>query len=440
MEEDMDGDMNIERYTCEIKTPVWTGDIDSKSDLVKSTGIIGSLRWWTEAILRGMDYFICDPTEEKNQCPIKGNNNESAKYCCACLIFGASGIRRIFKMYIDGGEKVFSDKTLNIRPSGRNRGWYLGSGLKGELNLNIVSLDKEFKREFVLVPLAISANWGAIGAKTQHGYGVIKLNDKIGGDFTGFESGIENVINSNRFKNLKIKIRTGNNDCFPNIKEMFFTKVQFKAQNNWWRNIDSIKNNASDQRITDWINSGSVPISPEIKNWLRYGGGQELWKTCDQNKDSGIENWLFGTTQRVCRYCFNKVRNDNRNQNNYWCENCKKSLKPEETMERMASKINISCAYKIDGDLWEFRVWGWIPKNGNPSWFVRDKFLDGLKASLNSTGTVYLQWNNLLGNQTTNHSLVVWREFDSNRDTVKSNEKNIGNFLNDLIDDKEVAG
>ncbi len=40
-----------------IKTPIYTGGIDSKSELLRSTGIMGSLRWWTEAILRGMCKF-----------------------------------------------------------------------------------------------------------------------------------------------------------------------------------------------------------------------------------------------------------------------------------------------------------------------------------------------------------------------------------------------
>ncbi|HCF37538.1 MAG TPA: type III-B CRISPR module RAMP protein Cmr1, partial [Thermosipho africanus] len=35
----------------QIKTPIWTGDVDSKSDIIRSTGIVGSLRWWTETLL-----------------------------------------------------------------------------------------------------------------------------------------------------------------------------------------------------------------------------------------------------------------------------------------------------------------------------------------------------------------------------------------------------
>ena len=50
--------MTGEHIKLKIKTPLWTGDIDSRSDLLQPTGIIGSLRWWTEAILRRMDKFV----------------------------------------------------------------------------------------------------------------------------------------------------------------------------------------------------------------------------------------------------------------------------------------------------------------------------------------------------------------------------------------------
>lgn len=78
----------------QAKTPIWTGDIDIKSDLVQATGIIGSLRWWFEAILRAMGKYSCDPTSENNRCPKEEGNKKH--YCHACLIFGATGIRRLF--------------------------------------------------------------------------------------------------------------------------------------------------------------------------------------------------------------------------------------------------------------------------------------------------------------------------------------------------------
>ena len=387
-----------------IKTPIWTGDIDLKSDLLHSTGIIGSLRWWTEAILRGMGKFACDPAGDER-------GPDEMQYCPACLIFGATGIRRLFRLEISGGEKIFDGGAINIKPQKRNRGWYLGSGLKGEIDLNITPLDRDFDENLVLVPLAIAAMWGGIGAKTQHGYGVVELEDKVGLRFEDFQKALDKILKSERLQKLNIKERNDTNDALPNIKEMFFAKVQFEVQNNdWWKEVDGIKSVSNDQRLEKWIETGSVPISPAIKNWLRFGK-QIKTKNCNllqvspfsEVSNSTISNWLFGESK-----------------------DDKKS----------ASKINVSCAYRINNTTWEFRIWGWIPERENPEGFNRNNFLDKLKQALNRNGTINIPWTILFGNNTNNHRLKVWREFNSPRDTVKTNESDINKYLQSLLEDK----
>jgi CRISPR-associated protein Cmr1 len=100
---------------------------------------------------------------------------------------------------------------------------------------------------------------------------------------------------------------------------------------------------------------------------------------------------------------------------------------------KQSSKINISCAYPVNDNLWELRIWGWIPKNDLPAGFNRDGFLDDLKQALTGSGSVTIPWNQLLGDQTKNHKLKVWREFDSPRDTVKPNEGNISDYIQSLL-------
>ncbi|MEO0239089.1 MAG: type III-B CRISPR module RAMP protein Cmr1 [candidate division WOR-3 bacterium] len=409
-----------------IITPIWTGDIDLKSDWLHSTGIIGSLRWWTEAILRGMRKFACDPAGDE-RCPKK--IKDEMQYCPACLIFGATGIRRLFRLEISGGEKIFDGGAINIKPQQRNRGWYLGSGLKGEIDLNIIPLDRDFDENLVLVPLAIAAKWGGIGAKTQHGYGVVELIDKIELRFENFQGALDKILKSERLRKLNIKERNDTNDALPNIKEMFFAKVQFEVQNNdWWKEVDGIKPVSNDQRLEKWIETGSVPISPAIKNWLRYDDGKNLWQDMDTNKKERKENWLFGTTDRVCSSCYEKVNQDRNNRRNFWCSNCRKSLKKEETFERVASKINVSCAYRINNTTWEFRIWGWIPEGFQG--FNRNNFLNNLKQALDGNGTRTIPWTSLLGKFTKNHKLKVWREFNP------PNESVINNYLQSLLEDK----
>ena len=432
-----------------------TGDIDTKSNLIQATGIIGSLRWWTEAILRGMDKFVCDPANDDKsdptrRCPPekKDGNKKISQYCPACLVFGATGMRRIFRLEISGGERVFNGGTINIKPKGRKGGWYLGSGIVGKIYSGLISLDREFDEFLVLAPLMLASKWGGIGAKTQHGYGVVEIEDCPKVDFSGFEKAIEKITNQERLSKLNIVLRNGNNSGLPDIKDMFFARVRFEADNNeWWKEVDGIaprsrdnyQGYVNDQRITSWIKSGSVPISPAIKNWLRYKEGRGLWSTGNRNQDERIENWLFGTTERVCATCYGKVSKDRNNPQNFWCKNCRKSFRKEEIFERIASKINISCAYKINDNLWGFRIWGWIPnvedkKGGLLSGFNKDGFLDSLKQALGGSGLTTIPWNELLGNQTKSHKLKVWREFNSLRDTVKPDENNISNYLQSLLE------
>ncbi|MDI6864143.1 MULTISPECIES: type III-B CRISPR module RAMP protein Cmr1 [Thermodesulfovibrio] len=410
--------MNESLLLLKLITPIWTGDIDLKSDFIRSTGIIGSLRLWTEVILRGMDYYICDPTSD-NRCPEKINNDLA--YCPACLIFGATGIRRLFRMEINGIDikKVFEGEVINIRPSGRNRGWYLGNGLIGNAALRVTTLDREGDDILLILPLSIAAKWGAIGAKTQHGYGVVSLVNEQQLNIETFINSLEKILGEERLKRLNIekKRRSTDNNTLPNLREMFFAKVQFSVNEaNWWEEIDGIKQALEpknkkgeiDQKLKEknyqilkaWYNSGSVPIAPAIKNWLRYGDGRTLWQTQNNIINHHIENWLFGTARD------------------------KKSV----------SKINISCAYLKNDNQWEFRIWGWIPSQENPSGFNKQSFLENLKNSLNGKGSINIPWTNLLGNHIGEHKLLDWHEYNSPKDTKTPNESNLKKFLQSLLE------
>ena len=45
-------------------TPIWTGDANRNGSRIRETGMLGSLRWWYEAIIRGMNRYACDPTSD----------------------------------------------------------------------------------------------------------------------------------------------------------------------------------------------------------------------------------------------------------------------------------------------------------------------------------------------------------------------------------------
>jgi CRISPR-associated protein Cmr1 len=121
-------------------TPILTGGANRTTDRLHETGIIGSLRWWYEAIVRGLGGSACDPT--KHECSYEGG------LCDVCQVFGATGWKRGFDLRIvrdearsgsaGGTEPAWAGGTdLRIIPSGRSHGWFLPAGRVGKFTLKI---------------------------------------------------------------------------------------------------------------------------------------------------------------------------------------------------------------------------------------------------------------------------------------------------------------
>lgn len=438
----------METIKLKLKTPLWTGDIDTRSDIVRASGFMGSLRWWTEALMRGREKtFVCDPVLD-GRCPEKmvQQKNEIYFYCPVCLLFGATGWQRAFKIQFAGGKGVFNGQPIKIVPQGRTNGWRLGSGLWGEIALSVVPYKAYFDPVLILLPLLVATHWGGLGAKTQHGYGVAdiigqaKLKEKA-------------AAFSDQLKELKkmlpsgFEIRGGTNSyAMPNLKEMFFAKIRFTdGGDDWWKGVDGIKERkgqngyyeglVKDPKLKKWVTSGSVPIAPAVKNWLRYGGGRVLWEK-DQNIKQNIANWLFGSTKTLCPSCYGTIKEDTKNTENYFCGYCKKSFPKEKSIGKNAAKVNVSCAYPVNNGQWEFRIWGWLPTKDD-RFEVKTMFLNKLKASLEGQGEASFPFGQLFGDKVSNGRLSVWREFGSPRDTVSPDNKDYLTYLDSLSEEKE---
>ncbi len=178
-------------------TPLWTGGAESGAvDRVHETAIIGSLRWWYEAILRGLGGKVCDPTMQK--ClydPSKRNHG----LCDVCKVFGATGWRRRFRISIicDRTEPdptvkplVKADRSyVDRRGRKRTPTWYFPENLKdkprsGSLTIRIQSTTPkgletgaklEFQPAIIGGLLQFMADWVTIGARAQMGFGVFEL-------------------------------------------------------------------------------------------------------------------------------------------------------------------------------------------------------------------------------------------------------------------------
>jgi CRISPR-associated protein Cmr1 len=48
-----------------MATPIWTGDARRRMDRLHTTGVMGSLRFWYEAIVRGLGGWVADPSADE---------------------------------------------------------------------------------------------------------------------------------------------------------------------------------------------------------------------------------------------------------------------------------------------------------------------------------------------------------------------------------------
>ena len=153
-------------------TPIWTGDVERESKTLRETSIIGSLRWWFEAIVRGLGGYACDGTN--NRCEYKDDINA---LCPVCQVFGTTGWSRRFRFEIE-----YDKKDIDVGRGPK-------SGFKPEGNMAwkfhfISKLSNEQKWLFKKT-LWIIENYGAIGGRTtwkpngKRGtdYGLIKIED-----------------------------------------------------------------------------------------------------------------------------------------------------------------------------------------------------------------------------------------------------------------------
>jgi CRISPR-associated protein Cmr1 len=305
----------------ETLTPLWTGGVESHMDSLHQTGIIGSLRWWYEAMVRGLGHSACDPT-----------SHESEETCPVCSLFGQTGEKRKFIINIDSSGEMLWDSphyNLNIRPYGRRRGWFLPPGFVGTLDLRLYGESNSVDQVASLIQWL--SRWGSIGAKSQLGYGVIRVLE-TSTTIKPINCGLLGGIELNRpYEN------------FPDLRTFTFFRFQFTPDDKqWWktmRDFQYLMKDGNNARIIENLaRKDMIPVSPLLKNYFRY---RKDWKS------AGIPKWLFGT-----------IEGDKRHK----------------------SKVHFSWAYRVQ-DHWEVRGWAWLPYGARSRYFYNDA-LQGLKAAI----------------------------------------------------------
>ena len=148
----LEGNCMNDEIKIKTLTPLWTGDIDGKCNKIKETGIIGSLRWWYEALVRGLGGYACDITSN-NSLEKCDYFRDKDRICDACRLFGCTGWSRRFRIETEYDKNGFNKSGYNS---------------KQELRIKLIELfplsDEQkwlFKNTLFLIE-----NYGAIGGRT----------------------------------------------------------------------------------------------------------------------------------------------------------------------------------------------------------------------------------------------------------------------------------
>lgn len=375
------------QITLKTLTPLWTGGIGGTCDRLHETGIIGSLRWWYEAIVRGFGEVACDPTARTGRC-------QDDQHCAACDLFGCTGWARRFRLQLNTGRPAYPQERkrdlLRFKPPGRNTGWYYGAGqfatdnAAGILGQLIVLRDEAYDvANEVLTTMQLAANWGGMGARTQHGYGVVRV-EAMKAD--------ESVQTNSAMFLTHHPVGTHYHGRLPALTDFFFARFQLitNALDRWWVRTDDSNQpllGAPAATLKRWAGGkfGPISIAPAAKNQLRYGSN------------------AFAAQWGNERHVFGQIR------------------------PRHKAKINISAAYQEGEERWTFRIWGWLPRDRTN--FDRSTFLNDLHTVLRSQDF----WLAVFGSPLlVDLTSTVWREFDSPRDTVRR-ITDAGAFLTSLL-------
>ena len=335
--------------TLRTRTPLWTGGVEpGRMDRLHEAGIIGSLRWWYEAIVRALGGDVCVPTAEdaSHRCPHPDNS-----YCDVCRLFGATGRARTFRLRLNASDTLFDDERL-LLPSGRVHpgrtadapprlgGWYLfGHAAMGTLSGALLPLTADDSIRRLRVPLTLIVRHAALGAKVSNGYGVViedppaRFTTVTASDLAGLPTG------SHTYPGL------------PDLRDFFFARLSFQAPPDdpgWWQDIPGVyeagtgevqteekvvinvyhgnrrRNQAERDTVRGNLKSvtqkGVVALAPAVRNWLRYQWASGL-TDCQKY-------YLFGAASPVCPHCCQPgFKPDRRDPKRNWCFACKSSFR-----------------------------------------------------------------------------------------------------------------
>ncbi len=350
-------------------TPLWTGGIDGKCDRIHETGILGSLRWWMEVLVRGVGGQVKDPTSDEcsgldpkkfdaktyRQLQDEAERRQylrNAGLCDVSQIFGATGWKQRFHLTVIEEKLDWQPSVrLKITPPDRTRGWFLNPGWLGTLHMRLHSDAETLAKLHTL--LRFVEAWGSLGARPQLGYGAFRILEIKDAPLP-----FPYEVYGDQPPSDQPDLRT----FTPDLRTFTFFKLRFTPKTTtWWHAVPGIKELRTKRdswaELEQLANQGMVPTTPALKNYLRY---HQQWSS------PALPHWLFGT------------------------------IRPD---ERLRSKVAFSWAYRlIEADEWEIRGWMYLPQNRDSRVWQREIW-DKFKENLGQPQT----WLSALGLQATDY-------------------------------------
>ena len=347
-------------------TPLWTGGVVTLVDRLHETGVLGGLRWWYEAIVRGVDGYACDPTSEDawERCSFDteayartlaqtGDVEQAVKagiqgkVCAACYLFGCTGWRRRFRLEMVDGPKV----PLHLRSTiAANASWFdlilagkekrykvkdhrvfYWPDYRPALRLRMEGYGAEYALSQLAMLLGFVESHAGLGAKLQHGFGQVSLQLPQSLAETGWEGGLANL-----HKALKsLPFRQGKNrPQAPSLKRFFWLEYELEPE------VLEVFIKASHRRGRDTLGDERPPYIPVAFD-LRYKGQWE-------DKMVGLRRWLEWQ-QKWPQPTVDAVMGPS-----------PKGGRKLTDEERQSSRVFFSMPL-LDGEVYRLRIFGFVP-------------------------------------------------------------------------------
>lgn len=293
-------------------TPVWTGGVEAgKMDRIQETGIIGSLRWWYEAIVRGLGGQACDPSK-RDKCGFDAKKyREStatderqrlrdACLCDVCQVFGTTGWKRRFRIEVVDQrvkptslpEVVRAQRSYKVNGRENTPTWWLWAKdarndqkpREGSFSLRIENLFPDFDPQIIAGLIQFLVDWTAIGARAQLGFGVVKTD--VGRlDVRPLYKWLTAVKGSSRYPEL------------PSLQNIFLARVQVSNTTNqepFNLKYDLRRLFANDEDLRHFI-MGTVKgnrMAAKVKMSWPYGNGlMRVWGWVPEEADVYKNGW-----------------------------------------------------------------------------------------------------------------------------------------------------